>query len=84
MRYFLKRNSGGKMSDTDNKEKKEKNEHEVYSVSYTKAGLANKNSESGDKSANESAAQKSSDSTEHTPKISKEKSMERDSERPIH
>jgi hypothetical protein len=72
------------MSKTNNKENKENNEHEVYSVPYTKAGLANKNSESDDKSENEGAEQKSSDSTEHTPKISKEKSTERDRERPIH
>ncbi|HEX8636560.1 MAG TPA: hypothetical protein VF692_00745, partial [Pyrinomonadaceae bacterium] len=69
------------MSETNNKEK---NEHEVYAVPYTKAGLANKNNESDDKSDNESAEQKSAGATEHTPKISKEKSTERDHERPIH
>ena len=72
------------MSETENKENKEKNEREVYSVSYTKAGLASKNSESDDKSENESAEQKSSGSTADTPKISKEKSTERDHERPVH
>lgn len=58
-------------------------EHEVYSVPYTKAGLASKNGES-DESENKNTERKDSNSSEQTPKISKEKSTERDHERPIH
>lgn len=76
------------MSETKNKDDKKKNEREVYAVDYTKAGLASKNSESSDDDESgereKTGSTENADSAENTPKISKEKSTERDGERPIH
>jgi hypothetical protein len=64
---------------------KKNNKNEVNSGSYTKAGLLNKSKkESGGKDKSESNKSKDADLSENAPTISKEKSTERDSERPVH
>ena len=71
------------MNETDNKEN---NEKEVNSVPYTKAGLLDKSADESDNESNDETGNQKEDlnSAEQTPKISKEKSTERDQERPVH
>jgi hypothetical protein len=74
-----------KKLDGRRKVSKGNNKKEVNSVSYTKAGLLNKSKkESGDKGKSGSDEPKEADLSEDMPKISKEKSTERDGDRPIH
>lgn len=62
----------------------DKKKTDVYSAPYTKAGLANKSAESGDDSENETVKRGESDSTERTPKISKNEAAERERDKPVH
>jgi hypothetical protein len=62
-----------------------KSNKEVNSVPYTKAGLLDKSEKkSSNKSNKESNKAKEADISENTPTTSKEKSTERENERPLH